>query len=988
MKLKTKFILIVSIVISILSLIAFFALSHYKNSIKKTIAQQQFLVVSALADEIDSKLLTAQQDLIAVAKGTPPDIMENQEKAQAILDNTPILHRTFDNNVLLLTPAGKIFVESPFAPGRRGLDLSFREYLINTLKTKKTYISDPYVSTKPPKHPVIILTVPLFDGKGKIKGILAGSIDLMSDNFLGRLSTLKIGATGYLILTAADRTLIMHPDKKRILTKQAPGLNRLYDKAIEGFEGTDETTTSYGTKMVSSFKRLKAKDWILAASYPQAEAYSPIRVAERYFLIIAVTGIISAFWGIYLSIKFLIEPLELFTRHIEELPQKTGDDRFLDIKTKDEIGTLSLAFNKMVTEIDKRPALERSEELYRTVMEFSTDFVFWRAPDNKLIYVSENCEKFCGYTEEEFYASPELLETIIYPEDHALWAEHHTNSINGKGICEHLELRIITKSGEVRWIDHNCLPVYDKEGNYRGWRASHQNITGRKLAEEALRKSEDKYRSLFEESKDVVFISTPEGRFIDINKAGVELFGYSSKEKLLEADIEKNLYVNLGYRKELMKILEAQGYVKDYELLMKNKNGNILILLDTATAFRDKMGRVTSYRGILRDITHQRKLEQQLMQAQKMEAVGQLAGGIAHDFNNFLTAIIGYGSLLQMEMNEGHPLRAYVQQILGSAERAANLTKQLLIFSRKHSIDPRPAKINEIIFALEKLISRLIGEDIEMQLVLSRADLIIRADVGQIEQVLMNLATNARDAMPNGGLLTIKTEAVVMDKEFIRAHGYGEEGPYVVITVSDTGEGMDEKTMKKIFEPFFTTKEAGKGTGLGLAMVYGIVKQHNGCISVYSEHGKGASFRIYLPLIGDAVEDQLTLVQPEAIGGTETVLLAEDDLAVRKMMTGLLRDFGYTVLEAIDGEDAVERFREHKDNIELIIFDVIMPKKNGKEAYNEVAKMKPGIKAIFASGYPADVVRRKGIIEEGVEFISKPFAPSEFLKTIRKVLDK
>ncbi len=527
-----------------------------------------------------------------------------------------------------------------------------------------------------------------------------------------------------------------------------------------------------------------------------------------------------------------------------------------------------------------------------------------------------------------------------------------------------------------------------RQHNEALFRKLEKKISDLELANRTLRESEEKYRSLFEESKDVVFISTPEGRFIDINQAGVELFGYSSKEELLEVDIERDLYVHLDYRKELLKMLDDQGYVKDYELLMKNKNGDILIVLETATAFRDKMGFVASYRGMLRDITHQRKLEQQLMQAQKMEAVGQLAGGIAHDFNNFLTAIMGYGSILQMGMEEDNALRTHVRQILSSAERAANLTKQLLIFSRKQVMDPRPVKINQIIFAIEKLISRLIGEDIDMKLTLSPEDLTIRADICQIEQVLMNLATNARDAMPNGGMLTIKTESVVMDDEFMRTHGYDKEGTYVVLTVSDTGEGMDEKTREKIFEPFFTTKEAGKGTGLGLAMVYGIVKQHNGYINVYSEHGEGTSFRIYLPSIEDTVEEKMTPGQPDAIGGNETVLLTEDDSEVRKMVSGLLTDFGYTVIEAKDGEDAVERFREHRDDIQLVILDVIMPKKNGKEVYSEVVQMKPEIKVIFASGYPVDVIRRKGIIEEGMEFISKPFAPSEFLKTIRKVLQQ
>ncbi|MBF0505451.1 MAG: PAS domain-containing protein [Nitrospirae bacterium] len=529
MKLKAKFTLIVSIfVITMLALTAFLAFSHYKKSIRETIAQQQFRMISILADEIDSKLLTAQQHLIAVAKTAPPDIMQHTEKAQAFLDNRPSLHTMFDNHLFLFTPSGKIFVESPYTPGRRGFDLSFREYIINTLKTKKPCISDPYVSSQPHKHPVIMLTVPLFDGRGKIKGILTGSIDLMRDNFLGSISTVKIGKTGYFYLTAADRNMIMHPDRKKILTKQAPGLNRLYDKAIEGFEGTGDTITSYGIEMVSSSKRMKAKNWILLANDPSVEAYRPIRVAEQYFLAATITGIIAVFFIISLIIRYLTKPLELFTRHVEDLPQKTGGDRFLDIKAKDEIGTLSLAFNKMVTEIDKRSELERSEELYRTVIQFATDFVFWRAPDNKIIYVSENCEKFCGYREEEFYASPELLERMIHPDDRTIWAEH-THDISNKGICEDLELRIVTKSGQVRWIAHSCLPVYDREGNYRGRRASHRDITGRKQVEEALKKAHDELEHRVEE------------RTAALNAANTALTAEITERKKGEQEIEQSL---------------------------------------------------------------------------------------------------------------------------------------------------------------------------------------------------------------------------------------------------------------------------------------------------------------------------------------------------------------------------------------------------------------------------------------------------------------
>ncbi|HTZ17467.1 MAG TPA: ATP-binding protein, partial [Dissulfurispiraceae bacterium] len=335
-----------------------------------------------------------------------------------------------------------------------------------------------------------------------------------------------------------------------------------------------------------------------------------------------------------------------------------------------------------------------------------------------------------------------------------------------------------------------------------------------------------------------------------------------------------------------------------------------------------------------------------------------------------------------------HAMKSPLDQILRAAERAADLTKRLLIFSRKQANFPKPVKVNEIIAAAENLLSRLIGEDIELKLVLPAKDLIVMADVAQMEQLLMNLATNARDAMPDGGVLTIRTEAVNIDAEFIRNYGYGKQGAYALLTFSDTGTGIDKETMGKIFDPFFTTKEVNKGTGLGLSIVYGIIKQHNGFIDVYSEPGEGASFMIYLPLTGEMIDDKMTSGKPRIIGGSETVLLAEDDRWVRNIAKVCLEQYGYRVIEAVDGEDAVKRFRENKDNIHLVLLDVIMPKKNDREAYEDIKRIRSDAKVIFASGYPADVIHRKGIITEGAEFISKPYTPSELLETIRKALRK
>ncbi len=383
----------------------------------------------------------------------------------------------------------------------------------------------------------------------------------------------------------------------------------------------------------------------------------------------------------------------------------------------------------------------------------------------------------------------------------------------------------------------------------------------------------------------------------------------------------------------------------------------------------------------------QRKLHGQLMQAQKMEAVGQLAGGVAHDFNNILTAIIGYANLLRKKVLADEQLTFFADQILSASNRAAGLIRSLLAFSRKQVIEPKPADLNTIVQGIDKIAKRLIGEDIEFRTVLLNRSLTVLADSGQMEQVLLNLCTNARDAMPHGGKLTIETGAVEVDDDARRLNFLDRTGRYGVICVSDTGVGMNEETRKQIFEPFFTTKELGKGTGLGLSIVYGIIKQHNGTINVYSETGKGTTFKIYLPMIAAAGEAAEPRAEARPAGGNETILLAEDENDVRALITLILREAGYTVIEAATGEDAVKKFTEHADRISLFLSDVIMPKMNGKDAYDQIKGTRPGVKVLFMSGYTADIIQSKGILAEGTPFLAKPIIPDQLLRKVREELD-
>ncbi len=381
-------------------------------------------------------------------------------------------------------------------------------------------------------------------------------------------------------------------------------------------------------------------------------------------------------------------------------------------------------------------------------------------------------------------------------------------------------------------------------------------------------------------------------------------------------------------------------------------------------------------------------LESRLLQAQKMEAIGQLAGGVAHDFNNILTVITGFGTLIKMAADKHEPTNVeYLDQILAASLKAANLTQSLLAFGRKQRINLAPHSIDDMIGKTGKLLERLLTEDIDLKITPAAQDLIVMADVTQIDQILINLAANARDAMPNGGLLSIRTEMAELDDEFIRTHGYGEVGRYALLSISDKGIGMDRATKERIFEPFFATKEVGKGTGLGLATVYGIVKQHNGYITVYSEPHLGTTFRIYLPLV-DKKKDDETPQSEKVKRGAETVLVVEDDEGVRKLTTEILRAHGYATMEAADGDDAVKVFMENQDKVDLVVLDVVMPKKNGKEAYEEIKKTHPNVRVIFTSGYTGDVILDKGIRGETVDFITKPLSPNGLLRKVREVLDR
>ncbi|WP_029916795.1 PAS domain-containing hybrid sensor histidine kinase/response regulator [Pelobacter seleniigenes] len=510
-----------------------------------------------------------------------------------------------------------------------------------------------------------------------------------------------------------------------------------------------------------------------------------------------------------------------------------------------------------------------------------------------------------------------------------------------------------------------------------------EDITERSHLEDQLEESELRYRRLFETANDgIVLLEKNEGQVAHANPAIEKMLGYSETECLGKKLQDIGVSIDTRDFSATMQDLTREGILNYQNVLLKTKTGEE-VCTDIYMVDRAQLAQCN-----IRDVSERKKLEAQVRHTQKMEAIGTLTGGIAHDFNNILSVIMGYGSMVLNTLPTDSPARGNMSEVLAAANRAADLTKRLLLFSRKESANMTPVNLNTLILNLQKMLSRVIRESINFHLDLTEQPLMVLADTGQIEQVLTNLVANARDVMLEGGQLLITSGIEEIDEDYVAANGYGQPGRYALITVADTGQGMDAETQQKIFEPFFTTKESGEGTGLGLAICYGIIKQHNGFIKVYSELGEGTIFKILLPLCVAAVLAKKTEETVAVIGGNETILIAEDNTALRDLSRAVLETFGYTVITAEDGEDAIAQFMVNQERISLVLLDVIMPKKSGKEVSEAISKVCPKIKILFASGYTMEIIGSKELEADGIDFIQKPYPPQKLLLKVREILDK
>ena len=790
-------------------------------------------------------------------------------------------------------------------------------------------------------------------------------------------------------------------------------------------------------------------------------------------------------------------------------------NKTLEDKVKQRTEELNQALDKLRKDIEERnkmeKALHESEARFRNIIDNASDMIYETDRKGNSTYFNPNACIIMKFSKEELLGRNYL--SLIRKDYRHIAKKFYKKQFLDKIPNTYFEFPAIKGDGSEIWLGQNVQPIIEK-GVVKGFQAVARDITQRKKTEIALAESEKRYRSIFEESRDVIYVTDTEGHFLEINQSGLELFGYTREE--IKDIVASDTYVDPDARLAFIKELESNGYVRDYELKLKKRDGTPIDCLLSATIRRSADGKVR-YQGIIRDITQHKQSEEALLQterrfrellenlemiailldlkgnilfcndylsektghekndilgknwfdiflpeeirdeireiyldnvaagsipshdeheiitndgsrllffwnntplrdssgkifgaasigsdmtdrinaeeqlrhAQRMEVIGNLAGGIAHDFNNTLTPILALSQMHLARLDDDSPVKRALKTINRSATRATQLTSRLMAFGRKQVLEPHVMNINTTLLSIGELLQRSIGEDVSVKMKPTSELWNIKADPIQIEQVLVNLVINAKDALGEKGSITILTENTSVNSENIKAGLDLTAGDYVLTSVTDDGPGMTHEIKEHIFEPFFTTKDKGQGTGLGLSVVYGIVKQHSGEITCQTEPGKGTTFKIYLPRIDEPIEEIIHDSDIEKdYRGDEVILLVEDDDEVREVLTEILKDLGYLVIHASESAEATKKSKKFKNKIHLLLTDLILPGLNGRELSEQLAKKRKDMKVLFISGYTDDVIAKHGMIDEGLSFLQKPFTASSLGKKIREVLEK
>jgi PAS domain S-box-containing protein len=1126
--LKTKMSLAVSLLMTaVLSLLALVAFWYFERQYTETIARQQYTLVSSMAEELDSKILNAQKQLVAVASSVTPQLVDNRRLAQRFLDAKLGLRTVFNSGTFIFSPAGRLIATSPAEPQLLGRDYRFREYIRQTITTGRPQISTPFSSSQAHRHPIVMFTAPFYDNKGNPAGILAGAVDLLRENFLGKLASIKIGEKGYLYLYSTDRTMIVHPDRGRILQRDVPvGVNRLFDRAIKGFEGTGETVNSRGLHVFSSFKHLSSTRWILAANYPWEEVYAPIYRARWFMLAALVLALLLSNAIVWWSMRRLTAPLLLFTRHVEGIAGTSADPTPFLVRPSDEIGTLAQAFNDMVSAMNRQKRTIREQKDFSdTLLLNSAIPTFVLDVHHRVVSWNRSCEDLTGIKAAEIVGSADawkafyqekcpVLADFIFDIDHNAGPSQYvscgtssfaTDGLQAEGWCQmpngiqrylfadavpvrnaegaiiaviqtvqdftarkraeqELEFKnvilstqqettidgilVVDGNGAVisfnrrlidlwdfpaelmaaredapllqlattmvvdpdsflarvkylydhreeksreliflldgRVFDRYSAPMLGEDGKYYGRVWYYRDISERKQMETALRESEERYRKLVELSPEAIYIHTG-GILVFANAAGARLLGAERPEDIYG---RKALdFVHPDYRELVVRRLSDLKLDGEPNPVIEE----MFLRFDGSAVAVEVSSLVFTFQGkdavlvVARDIRERKKMQDELLKAQKLESLGVLAGGIAHDFNNILTGILGNLSLANARIDPNHVIAKHLVDCEKAAVRAGKLTQQLLTFACggepvKKLIDPAHLIGDTVQFVLR-------GSNVRSVVDLPDNLWNIQADSGQLSQALHNILINAVQAMPDGGEVVIRAANRTLAPEDLHQLPIGH---YITIAIEDRGCGIPPENLGSIFDPYFTTKP--DGSGLGLASVYSIVKRHGGAVEVSSTADSGSSFTIYLPALpGVLVEDEVSVQLPERVG-CGRVLIMDDEELIRDIASEILGFAGYSVESCATGKETVERFlsaREQGVPFAAVILDLTVPGgMGGKETARMLLEIDPAAVLIVSSGYSTDQVvanyREYGF--SGV--VAKPFAADTLTGELGRLLAK
>lgn len=984
------------LVILSLSALTYAGLSYFEKEFRRIISAQQSTMVSALAKEIDDKLELATRVIGRAAESVHGQVLLDRGVAERELSREEELQEVFTGGMYILDQSGKLIAGAPrseyLALQFEKDPLFFRRHKVNG----ETYISEviPYEG-KP--EPFVLFSAPIYNRQTEIVGYLAGGQNLLHQDIFGRLPKMKLGENGYLFLYDASRRLLIHPKPERMMQQDVPlGVNRLFDAALNGFEGTGYTVNSRGLKALSSFYRVRNAPWILAANYPVFEAYMPIAQARRFFWgVLALAGGISLF-VVWKLVRQLTAPLEDLTLQIRRTGEGGETLPPLILPQIRELRDLASAFNQLQNDLQQQTQrISEQQKFAESLVAGSALPCFVIDMEHHVLLWNRACEEMTGIKAEDvigtrnhcgaFYDSdhPCLADLIIDREtnpDHFYESWQESKMIPGGMQGEHWVKNL---NGKDRYLFFNAAPIRNNKGELVAVIENLEDLTETRLSHEETENALSVLQATFEATADGMVVEDLDGQILRYNQRALQMWGLENDEhlmrdrRLLRERIIEQVKDPHAYQERLRQIF-GNPAGESFDTL-EFEDGRVFERYSRPQILNSEVvGRVWSYH----DISRRRELEDRLQQVQKMEAVGQLAGGVAHDFNNLLTVINGYSSLLLESKSLADKERQIAELVLQAGEKAADLTGQLLAFGRRQLLKPQVLDLNALIRRNEKILRHLLREDMEFSFSLSPDLGLVKVDPTQLEQILINLVVNARDAMKSGDRVNISTSNIFLDDNFVRSNPGSVGGKYALLKVSDQGCGMTAALQERIFEPFFTTKEKGRGTGLGLATVYGIVKQSRGYLSLESRVGVGSQFNVYLPLTDEAMQTVDGRVAASVVGQGK-ILVVEDEISVLDLVDAALSAAGYQVFSALGPGRALETFQQHQGEFDLLLTDVVMPEMTGHQLALLLCSKNPQLKVLYMSGYGEQHFAE---LTETARLLAKPFAPDVLLSSVREAL--